>query len=120
MAYPKDLLLPQGESQNGDGQKCKAKHGKGELAVWSSQNALDQTIQEAFQSYIKPPFQPTYKVIKPTWYVFSGIDRGDVIYQKGILQGGIFTAIRFESPPNLGPASRKNRQLPPSRPRAIA
>ena len=103
VAYPKDLLAPQGEPTNGDGQKFKAKTGKGELSVWSSHNALDQTIPEACQSYIKPPFQPTYKVIKPTWYVFSGLDRGNVIYQKGILQGGIFTTIRFEYPTSEKP-----------------
>ena len=103
VAYPKDLLQPQGESQNGDGQKFKAKQGKGELSVWSSHNALDQTIQEAFQSYSKPPFQPTYKIIKPTWYLFSGLDRGNVIYQKGILQGGIFTTILFEYPTSEKP-----------------
>ena len=98
VAYPKDLLQPQGEPTNGDGQKFKAKQGKAELAVWSGHNALDQTIPEAYQSYIKPPFQPTYKVIKPGWYVFSGIESGNIIYQKGILQGGIFTTIRFEYP----------------------
>lgn len=103
VAYPKALLEPQGESTNGDGQKFKPRQGKGELAVWASHNALDQTIQEALQSYVKPPFQPTYKVIKPTWFVFSGIDRGNVIYQKSYLHGGVFTTIRFEYPQSEKP-----------------
>ncbi len=43
IAYPKTILYPQGESDNGDGQKFLSKEADASLIVYGSYNALDQT-----------------------------------------------------------------------------
>ena len=40
--YPKDLLIPQGESDNEDGQEFTSKDGKAVLLVWGHLNVLGE------------------------------------------------------------------------------
>ncbi len=49
ISYPADLLSPQGESVNEDGQRFVSRDGRTELLVYGSHNSLDQTLREVFE-----------------------------------------------------------------------
>ncbi|HMD71464.1 MAG TPA: hypothetical protein VKF41_08975 [Bryobacteraceae bacterium] len=101
--YPKRLLLAQGESFNGDGQRFESKDKKFKLAVWGGYNVFDRTVAEECDWHIEikrkaAPLTVTYKVSKGNWYVFSGVTAGLIVYQKGILQDGAFKTLYLEYP----------------------
>jgi hypothetical protein len=85
LCYPKNLLDPQGESPNGDGQKFLAKDGA-QLLVYGSNNALDQSIQDVFDSMASrlagPSGKVTYKAVRPSWFVLSGQNGSTIFYAK--------------------------------------
>lgn len=99
--YPKDVLYPQGEADNGDGQIFLSKDARAQLSVYAHFNALEQTIEEAYreQSRGGQPDDPnkvvTYKVLKDDWFVVSGYREGKVFYQKTILRDDIFKTMLF-------------------------
>src|SRR5215468_1936487 len=47
ICYPDELLAPQGEADNSDGQKYLANDG-GELIVFGSNNALNESLKNRF------------------------------------------------------------------------
>ncbi|CAG1022049.1 hypothetical protein DOJK_01402 [Patescibacteria group bacterium] len=99
--YPKDILFPQGESDNGDGQIFLSKTADAQLSVYANFNALEQSLEEAFreQSRGGQPDDPhkvvTYKMMKEDWFVVSGYREGKVFYQKTILHDDIFKTFLF-------------------------
>ena len=100
--YPKSLVA-KGESDNGDGQSFESRDKKFKMAVWGQYNALENSVSAECEEGIKSeqkdhPFTPSYKAIKNTWYVFSGIVGSTIIYQKAILQDDIFKTLRLEYP----------------------
>ena len=101
VSYPADLLIPQGESVNGDGQRFLSKDGRTELAVYGSYNSLDQTLndvltQESERSPDHPNRVVTYKVLRGDWFVVSGIEDRRIFYQKTMLRGSTFKTFRIE------------------------
>src|SRR5205823_13499405 len=44
ISYPTDLLIPQGESENGDGQVFREKSGSDEMRVYGSYNLSNGTL----------------------------------------------------------------------------
>ncbi len=96
--YPSSLLIPQGESTNGDGQKFASKDGRAELIVYGSNNALDQTLQQAFDEAKGASGNRvvTYQTMKHDWFVVSGTEGGKIFYQKTYLRGGVFKTMRIE------------------------
>jgi len=69
VCYPGDVLLPQGEADNGDGQKFITKDGKAEARVYGSyfaSNGEDQSLKKTYldeiQSVQKNGFTVTYKL----------------------------------------------------------
>jgi hypothetical protein len=88
-------LTPQGEAENGDGQKFLSSDGRAELIVWGSNNALDQTLKAKYDE-TRAEKKTTYEVLKPGWFVVSGIDNGKVFYQKTILRQGVFKTLRIQ------------------------
>src|SRR5215470_7575220 len=44
ICYPQDLFVPQGEPANSDGQRFLSNKDNAELAVYGSNNALDETL----------------------------------------------------------------------------
>ena len=99
ISYPSNLLTPQGEAENGDGQKFLSSDGHAELIVYGSNNALNQTLKSLYdetRAVKDSNFKVTYEVLKPAWFVVSGIDNGRVFYQKTILRQGIFKTFRME------------------------
>ena len=94
ISYPFNLV-PQGESENGDGQKFRSSDGRAELIVYASNNALDQTLKGLYDE-TRAPGKVMYEVLKPGWFVVSGVDNGKVFYQKTILRQNVFKTFRIE------------------------
>jgi len=103
VCYPGDVLLPQGEADNGDGQKFITKDGKAEARVYGSyfaSNGEDQSLKKTYldeiQSVQKNGFTVTYKLLKADQFVLSGSRKGKIFYEKIVLIGGIFKTLRLE------------------------
>jgi len=104
ISYPKDILYPQGEADNGDGQKFLSKEGDGILLVYGSHNINDQTIKERYQEESRGKTEESqtkvvsYRVLKDNWFVISGYVSGKIFYQKTILNNDQFKTFYFEYP----------------------
>ena len=101
ISYPADLLIPQGESVNGDGQRFLSKDGRAELLVYGSYNSLNQTLNDVLtQETERSPDHPnrvvTYKVLRGDWFVLSGTENGQIFYQKTMLRDSTFKTFRIE------------------------
>jgi hypothetical protein len=94
IAYPVGILIPQGESDNGDGQKFLSKDGRAELTVYGS-NRLDRSLQDEFQS-AQENGEVTYKLIKRDMFVVSGRANGKIFYRKTLLRGDVFKTFIIE------------------------
>lgn len=78
ICYPSRLLKPQGEPDNGDGQKFLASDGS-ELTVFGGYNdilhwTLEYTLKAYSADLVGHNGKITYQVIKKDWAVFSGDD----------------------------------------------
>lgn len=75
ICYPEDLLVPQGESPNSDGQKFLAKDGA-QLVVFGRNNAMGESLRDALAStearLTDSSGKITYKALRPNWFVVSG------------------------------------------------
>ena len=104
IAYPGDILHPQGESDNGDGQKLVSKNAEASLLVYGSNNALNQSLQELYLEESRRGRDDnqtkivTYKVLKNNWFVISGYNHRNIFYQKTILNNNQFKSFYFEYP----------------------
>jgi hypothetical protein len=101
ISYPANLLIPQGESVNNDGQSFLSRNGRTELLVYGSYNSLDQTLREVFEqesgrSAEHPNRVVTYKVLRNDWFVVSGTENGRIFYQKTMLRNSTFKSFRIE------------------------
>ncbi len=100
ISYPANVLIPQGEAANGDGQKFLSKDGSVEMLVYGSNNALDQTLRQVYQGETSAAEHPnrtiTYQVLRADWFVVSGVDGNRVFYQKTFLRRGVFKTFRIE------------------------
>lgn len=105
--YPYEILKPQGESLNGDGQTFKsAKTPNNSLTVCRDYlDVMDPevtfTIEVGFNKEVKACTNKdskrklTYKKLDKNFYVLSGYKQnGDIFYQKSILiDGTLFTCL---------------------------
>jgi hypothetical protein len=94
IAYPVGVLLPQGESDNGDGQRFVSRDGSATLLAFGS-NRLDRSLRDEFQS-AQENRTVTYKVIKADMFVVSGHANGKIFYQKTLLRGDAFKTFIIE------------------------
>jgi hypothetical protein len=94
IAYPVNVLFPQGESDNGDGQKFVSQNGRASLLAFGSQR-LDRSLQDEFQS-AQENRTVTYKVLNQNWFVVSGTENGKIFYQKTLLRGDVFKTFIIE------------------------
>ncbi len=87
ICYPGDLLVPQGEAENSDGQKFLAKDGA-KLLVFGQNNALNESLKDALEDTASrlagASGKVTYKVIKPGWFVVSGQNGPSTFYAKTV------------------------------------
>ncbi len=85
ICYPQDLLVPQGEAENSDGQKFLAKDGA-KLLVFGQNNALNESLKAALEDTATrlagASGKVTYKVVKPGWFVASGQNGPSIFYAK--------------------------------------
>ncbi|MDD1606363.1 MAG: hypothetical protein LUO95_00415 [Methylococcaceae bacterium] len=100
--YPKDVLFPQGESDNGDGQKFLSKDADASLIVYGSNNALNQSLEEVYREESRggtaenPKKVVTYKLLEDNWFVVSGYNSGRVFYQKTIFHDDMLKTFVLE------------------------
>ena len=81
-------------SQNGDGQVVQCEEVG--LSVYASYNAMNWTTAEACR---QQAFHPTYKVVKPNYYIASGtMQSGEIYYEKCVLRGDTFITIQIAYP----------------------
>ena len=89
ICYPQDLLVPQGEAANSDGQRFLSSKDNVELAVYGGNNALDQTLRqrlsETASRLVGSSGKVTYKAQKANWFVVSGQSGQTIFYVKTIL-----------------------------------
>lgn len=102
--YPEDMLLPQGESDNGDGQRFISVDGDIEMTVSGINNVLNNTLMTQYKQDIleKDRLNKTvaYQVIKKDFYVISGQIKNIIYYQKTMLKDDIFMTLYITYPAN--------------------
>jgi hypothetical protein len=97
ISYPADLLIPQGEAENGDGQVFREKNGSTEMRVYGGYNALNETLRGRFEELTRKWANGvTYKVLRPDWFVVSALVNGRIHYQKTMLRGDTFKTFEIE------------------------
>lgn len=97
VSYPANLLKPQGESANGDGQSFLAKDGSAEMRVYGGYNTLNETLRGKFAELTRKwGSGVTYKAIHQEWFVVSALVDGKTHYQKTILRGDTFKTLEIE------------------------
>jgi len=86
ICYPEDLLVPQGESDNSDGQKFLA-NDSGQLIVFGSNNALNQPLKDNLATTASrlagASGKVTDKLLEPDWFVVSG-QNGPIIFYANV------------------------------------
>jgi hypothetical protein len=89
--YPLNILIPQGESANGDGQKFISPDGQAILTVWGEYNALDESLKNRYNEVLnKLSGSITYKILKDNVFVISCYQGNKIFYQKTILINSMF------------------------------
>jgi len=97
IGYPADLLMPQGEAENGDGQIFKERDRSSvEMRVYGGYNVSNETLRSRYAELIRKWNNVTYKVIRRDWFVVSAMVNGKIHYQKTILRGDIFKTFEIE------------------------
>src|SRR5256886_14408307 len=97
ISYPADLLIPQGEAENGDGQVFREKSGSVEMRVYGSYNVSNETLRSRYAGLIREWSNGiTYKVLRRDWIVVSAMVNGKIHYQKTILRGDSFKTFEIE------------------------
>jgi hypothetical protein len=85
ICYPEDLIIPQGEVENSDGQRFTGNDGA-TLIVYGRHNALGQSLKqimdETSSRLAGKSGKVTYKMIKPNWFVVSGVNESSIFYAK--------------------------------------
>jgi hypothetical protein len=78
----------EGEAGNGDGQRFLSKDKQAEIATWGM-NVLEEindNVKDEFES-ASEKITVTYKVIKPTSFIFSGLNqKGEIVYRKSVMK----------------------------------
>jgi hypothetical protein len=90
ISYPEGILIPQGEADNGDGQKFISEDKTVEMLAYGSYYADSQeyTLKDMFDqetsenSADHPDKKVTYKKLAETWYVVSGTEGDKIFYTK--------------------------------------
>jgi hypothetical protein len=94
IAYPANLLIPQGEADNGDGQIFRSRDGAAEMRAYGSQD-LGGGLEAAY-SEAQEGKTVVYKTMKHNWFVVSGYTGGRIFYQKTMLRGGELKTFTIE------------------------
>lgn len=95
--YPSELLFPQGESDNGDGQRFISKDEKVEMTV-SGIHSLKKPLRVLYKEAISERENAviTYKILKKDFFVISGKSNGKIFYQKTMEKDEVFKTFAIE------------------------
>lgn len=96
--YPAALLLPQGESVNGDGQAFVSADGQAEMLAFAGYNVLETSLEQAYGDMLLELSGVTYKTMGDSWFVVSGVRKGAVYYRWTKFQGGKRFGLWLEYP----------------------
>jgi hypothetical protein len=81
--YPAPIFSPQGESDNGDGQRFISRDGKAEFRVWGTGMLPEETLGQAYQKELADSSRTvTYKRLGQDFYVVSGVEGKEIFYEK--------------------------------------
>ena len=96
ISYPADLLEPQGESDNGDGQVFK--NSDAEMRVYGSNSVLDETLEKQYRKLLKNYGKSiAYKTFREKFFVVSAIRNDKIFYQKTFENSdGVFITFEIE------------------------
>lgn len=105
--YPKGILFPQGESDNGDGQIFKSKTAENYLRVYRDYRDIIEednksALEDAYKldTWSKDPKKPkrvfTYMKLAKNYYVVSGYNNSKIFYQKTIIRNDILATCMIE------------------------
>jgi hypothetical protein len=96
ISYPADLLKPQGEAQNGDGQVFTS--DEAEMRVFGSNMLVNETLLKEFNAVIAEfgAENVTYKTYRKNFFVVSGVKDGKIFYQKTMAKNGAFITFMTE------------------------
>ena len=99
ICYPQDLLVPQGEPANSDGQRFLSNRDTGQLLVYGNNNALNETLRQMLSDtgsrLAGSSGKVTYKVQKANWFVLSGQSSQSIFYAKTLLSHGQFKSFEL-------------------------
>ncbi len=93
--YPSDLLKMQAPPENNDGRTFLSKDKTVEMRAWGQFNALDLTLDEAYQRALRDHSGVTYKTLGDRNFVISGVSDGKIYYQKTLIRGSGDTAVFY-------------------------
>ncbi|HSQ24927.1 MAG TPA: hypothetical protein VLN44_10960 [Pyrinomonadaceae bacterium] len=97
ISYPANLLDPQGEAVNGDGQAFLARDGRAEMRVWGQNNVNNESLRAVFNQTVNEWGDGvSYKVIRQDWFVVSALVNGKIHYRKTMLRRGVFKTFEIE------------------------
>jgi hypothetical protein len=97
ISYPSDLLEPQGEATNGDGQKFIAKDSSAEMLVYGRYKLdSNDTLKKMYNETIADSGNASYKVFKSNWFVVSGKKGDKIYYKKTMLSRDKFLTFEIE------------------------
>jgi hypothetical protein len=96
ISYPADLLTPQGEAENGDGQIFK--NADAEMRVYGSNMLLNETLQKEYNALLRKYGKSVgYKVLRANFFVVSGRRNGRIFYRKTMENSdGAFVTFEIE------------------------
>jgi hypothetical protein len=96
ISYPSDLLVPQGEAENGDGQIFK--NADAEMRVYGSNMLLNETLKKEYDALLRQQGKNvTYKASGTNFFAISGKRAGKIFYRKTIENaGGAFITFEIE------------------------
>jgi hypothetical protein len=95
VSYPANILVPQGESDNSDGQIFRSSDGHAEMRVFGRYNVQNETLKSAFNA-AQEGKSVTYKLLRGNFYVVSGHAGGKIFYEKTMLKGDTFKTFMIE------------------------
>jgi hypothetical protein len=110
--YPSNLLQPQGEPINSDGQVFLSKNGDSEMRAYG-RYLVDYTFDEEYKNALvdkwgqagKPVI--TYKAQGKDWFAVSGTISGKIFYRKSCCRKDTMRSVTFLYPATLKAAYAK-------------
>ena len=102
LCYPPQLLLPQGESADGDGQKFVSSDTQVTAIVYGSNNVLGQTLQQVLDQDSQG-VSVNNKSIDANAFTFNGTQKTLTVIEKTFLQDQVFKTLNIQFPTTMAP-----------------